>query len=314
MVSRELFICIGITMIVAAGLFFYIQHKFRNVDVLENKIDTLFTVVQNEASKREKQYQQQSIKVSETCELPSKSHSNIQQHQSIIQEGGENNIKHIITEESDKIVVSDDEYSDVDDESDLESLSDDESSIHEDDIVDDDNSVEKKELHIHNIIPDINAELTEINVIHKDTLGAEELESKMREVNTIEYDTNNELKSIELQEESMFDINSMLSSLPQNNESINVGDIDELQSEQLDSTDIQNETIQVNDVESDLNDSDDEEFEFSGDESELSDEQKNWNKMKVAELRDLVSEKQLHETPKKLKKAELIEILEGNNN
>lgn len=331
MLPRELFLSIGITLLVAAAIFFYIQHKFKRVDLLENKIDTLFTVVQDEAQKRERLLRQQSIKVKEIQQQGGNTHrSNITEHEqnisgdqpNILQQfihDEQQNIRQIITEEeSSKINVSDDDNESDEYDSDLSSLDDEDLSDTDSDN-DDNEQPDTFKTEEHN----------DFNVIHKSSLNSSDIIDIQKEKSDYLDDNTESVKNIEiheLDEGSSFNLKSVL----QSNTTIENDDDFVMTSVIDNSLETPTEPLENNvsselddlakavEMKQDDNDTDslsleNEDLVFSEDESEMSEQQKNWNKMKVGELRDLVTEKELHTNPKKLKKAELIEILEHTN-
>lgn len=251
--SRGLLISLGFTLLVGILLFIFVKQRTSSI---ENKINTLFQLVQEEAAK------------SHQAMLASRE-SNM-----VIEEttrAGESN-QLIAVSDGESSEESDDDL-DTSDDSDIESSE----------------ESDEEEEHTPQAISSVVA-LEMMNHVENVTEATEELEQEQEQDN---------VRTIHLTENA----NTLQNGHEENNSSDNEEDLGieeiDLESEVEDDRE-HNDSEQVNHVDIQVKKV------VSDDISDIV----NYKKLSVSRLRDIVKEKGLHEDPKSLKKAQLIELLE----
>jgi hypothetical protein len=307
--SHGLLISLGFTLVIGVLLFFYLRHSISSV---ENKVNVLFQLVQDEAKLNAAQRAggtnntsgggmhiletTQGVQPTVTVPIPA---STTALHQANVDgmDRGEGEEE----DEDKRIVVSDDESSIGDDEEDdLDSDSD-----------SDDEDCDDDEDNVDEVVDEVDGE----NNTFKHELHVEDLEETPLTV---------ELSSDELHGAKIVDLHSSgveVSDAHIVNKSADVNDIPFTVSNDLDNTipdeldDIELDEGDDSDDEDDMNTTTEKDPESSDTSTvtQIKEEPPvviNYKKLSVSQLREIVKDKNLAEDPKKLKKTELVKLLE----
>jgi hypothetical protein len=294
--SRGLFISLGFSLVVGVILFLYINRKYNSI---ENKVNRLFQLVQEEATK---QYQMNQA-MRERLATSNTEQQNIKTHAQTTETGTEinrsqdsgnlsentqdDNVKHIVInsigQNSSLIEVSDDELNSDSESEDTEDDSDDDNADNDDDDSDEDENDNDN----NNSDEDGDVNLTHNQNSHPIVLnGGVLITTSFPQIN-------------ELDEEQEVDLSQT------NNHNDNDNETQEENNSNNSDNKKQLQTLQIN-----LENSDIKTIHLAQNTPTAS---VNYKKMPIAQLRQLVSDKNLHSEPKKLKKHDLVELLENDN-
>jgi hypothetical protein len=270
--SLGLMISLGFTTLLCLLLFFYIRQRTASI---ESKVTTLFKVVQDEVSRK-----------NELCMRPQQMTVTEVQNAGQLQESVFNNNKSEYESDTDSDVsslTSDDEDQDTDNEDLISVSTNGEETDNKDtnDTLDEviENKTESKPIKITHSNDDKLTNDGNLETISDLNLFTTIMKNGTSTIEQPQQDTNNE------NEEDNDDL-SELESLGLVEEDNNIEDT--IDNEQIVLQESQ--TVFVNNTNGHVI---------------------NYKKLSVSQLRDIVSEKNLHENPKKLKKGELVELLQA---